>query len=316
MRRFLTFCVLIIMFVTSLVAQKDAYIFTYFDTQKENAGLCIAYSYDGFHWTAINNNRPVMHPTIGKNKLLRDPSICLSPNGTFHLVWTTGWNDRIIGYASSKDLLNWSEQKAIPVMKKFPSARNAWAPEIFYDETDKHYYIFWASTVPDNKDVKTEGCLSENDYNHRIYYTKTRNFKRFSKTRLFFNPDFNAIDAAIVRCPATGELIMAVKNENLKPAEKNIRITRAKSMKTGFSTSVSAPIHEGKWCEGPSPLYVGDELVVFYDMYGSHRYAASVSRDNGHTWKDATHRISMPKGMSHGTAIAVPKPVVDRLTQM
>ena len=126
--------------------------------------------------------------------------------------------------------------------------------------------------------MKTEGCLSENDYNHRIYCTTTRDFRRFSKTRLWYNPDFNAIDAAIVRDAQTGDYIMAVKNENLNPAEKNIRIARTRSIKKGFPNEVSAPINSrsdknGKpyWCEGPAPLYVGNDLVVYYDMYGAHQ---------------------------------------------
>lgn len=300
----------------------NAYIFTYFDTKKQDAGLCIAYSYDGYTWTAINDNRPVMRPMVGRDRLLRDPSICLSPDGTFHLVWTVGWSGQSIGYASSRDLVHWSEQRELPVMKDFPTARNTWAPELFRDETSGTYYIFWASTVPGDKKVRTEGCLSEDDYNHRIYCTKTRDFRKFTKTRLWFNPEFNAIDAAVVRNPQTGELIMAVKNENLHPAEKNIRITRSSSMKKGFPSKVSAPINsrrgtDGKllWCEGPAPLFVGNDLVVYYDMYGAHRFGASISHDNGLSWEDCTDKILMPQGMSHGTAISVPRHVVDALVE-
>ena len=313
-----TLCLL--MSVLPIKAQTDnAYIFTYFDTRKEAAGLCIAYSYDGYTWTAINDGQPVMQPMVGRDKLLRDPSICLAPDGTFHLVWTVGWSGQSIGYATSRDLVHWSEQQELPVMADFPSCRNTWAPELFYDARSKTYYIYWASTVPDAKRIKTEGCVSEDNYNHRIYCTRTRDFRKFSKTRLWYNPDFNAIDAAVVRDPETAGLIMAVKNENLTPPEKNIRIARAKSMKAGFSKTVSAPINmqskDGKplWSEGPSPLFVGNDLVVFYDMYGAHRYGASVSHDHGQTWEDCTDRIRMPRGMSHGTAIRVPRSVADQL---
>ena len=48
----------------------------------------------------------------GENKL----TICQAPDGTFHMVWTSSWTDRIIGYASSPDLIHWSEQRSIPVM--------------------------------------------------------------------------------------------------------------------------------------------------------------------------------------------------------
>lgn len=37
---------------------------------------------------------------------MRDPSICQGPDGIYHLVWTSSWTDRIIGYASSRDLIH------------------------------------------------------------------------------------------------------------------------------------------------------------------------------------------------------------------
>lgn len=290
-------------------------MFSYFDTKKQSAGLCLAVSYDGYTWTAINDNKPVMKPAIGKDKLLRDPSICQAPDGTFHMVWTSGWHDDIIGYAWSKDLIHWSEQKEIPVMKEYKGTLNSWAPELFYDKKTKLYYIYWASTVPGAKGVKSEGCLSENNYNHRIYYCTTKDFKTFSKTKLYYNPDFNAIDAAVVEDPVTGELIMTVKDEGLKPEKKYIVVTKGKSMKKGFSTSVQPPITpKGVRCEGPSPLFLeNNDLIVYYDMYSKHKYGAVLSKDHGKTWEDVTAKISMPKGMSHGTAIGVDRGVVENL---
>lgn len=305
---------LLLLCASALFAQEKAYIYTYFDTKKEAAGLCLAYSLDGYTWTPINKNEPIMRPTIGKDKLLRDPSICQDPDGTFHLVWTSSWTDQIIGYAHSTDLLHWSEQEAIPVMKDYPTARNSWAPELFYDSKKKTYYIFWASTVPGAKEVSTDGCISEDEYNHRIYCCTTKDFKKFSKTRLWFNPSFNAIDAAVKQDPETGELIMAVKNENLNPREKNIRVTFSRSMKKGFPTEVSEPIHLCKNCEGPSPLFLENgDLIVYYDMYTKHCFGASLSKDHGKTWTDVTDKISMPKGMSHGTAIAVDRKYVEAI---
>ncbi len=63
------------------------------------------------------------------------------------MVWTVSWNDKGIGYASSSDLINWSEQKFIPVMQHEEKARNSWAPEITYDSKKDRYMIYWASTI-------------------------------------------------------------------------------------------------------------------------------------------------------------------------
>jgi beta-galactosidase len=64
----------------------------------------------------------------------RDPCVVQAPDGTFHMVWTTAWNGKTIGYASSKNLTNWSEQRAIPVMASEPGVKNCWAPEVAYDD--------------------------------------------------------------------------------------------------------------------------------------------------------------------------------------
>jgi beta-xylosidase len=89
------------------------------------------------------------------------------------MVWTVSWNDKGIGYASSPDLIHWSEQKFIPVMENEDSARNCWAPEITYDKKNKEYIIYWATTIAGKFPVDK---TIENGYNHRIYSTRTKDF--------------------------------------------------------------------------------------------------------------------------------------------
>ena len=288
--------------LTGLIA-RDVYLFSYFIG--ENDGLHLAYSYDGLRWTELNGGHPLVTPTVGSDRLMRDPSIVQSPDGLFHMVWTSSWHDRIIGYASSPDLIHWSEQRAIPVMEHEPDALNCWAPELFYDEASETYYIFWATTIPERHKA-VASTDNEKPWNHRIYSCTTRDFVTFSETRIFFNPDFNVIDAAIVRDPKTKELIMVVKNENSLPAEKNLRITTTKKIRKGFPTKVSRPITpDGVWSEGPAPLFVGDTLYVYFDMYTSHRYGVVRSLDHGKTWEDQSDLLQMPKGIRHGTAFCV-----------
>lgn len=297
--------------VMTIFAGETAYLFSYFINDSKD-GLHLAYSYDGLNWTPLNGGRSFLTPAVGKDKLMRDPSICQSPDGTFHMVWTSSWTDRIIGYASSRDLIHWSEQQAIPVMMHEPKAHNCWAPELFYDEPSETYYIFWATTIPGrHKEVPTSE--SEKGLNHRMYYVTTKDFRTFSKTKMFFNPDFSVIDAAIVKNPTQGDLIMVVKNENSNPPEKNLRVTRTKNIAKGFPTKVSAPITGKYWAEGPAPLFVGDALYVYFDKYRDHRYGAVRSLDHGETWEDVSDQVSFPRGIRHGTAFAVDASVVESL---
>jgi beta-xylosidase len=151
----------------------DVFLFSYFKGNGED-GLHLAYSEDGLRWQALHHDSSFLTPTVGKDKLMRDPCIVQSPDGTFHMVWTVSWNEKGLGYAHSKDLVHWSEQQYIPVMEHEKDARNCWAPEIFYDEAGKQFMIYWATTIsgrfPETQSSK------ENSYNHRMYYVTTNEF--------------------------------------------------------------------------------------------------------------------------------------------
>jgi beta-xylosidase len=314
MKRHLSLLLVLLLVSLSATCGNKVYLFSYFINNSRD-GLHLAYSRDGLKWTALNDGRALLVPTVGKDRLMRDPSVVQGPDGTFHMVWTSSWTDRIIGYASSPDLIHWSEQKSIPVMMHEPEAHNCWAPELFYDEPSQTYYIYWATTIPGrHKEVPV--IESEKGLNHRIYYVTTKDFVNFSETRMFFNPDFSVIDAAIVRDEKRNDLIMVVKNENSLPAEKNLRITRTANIQEGFPTEVSPSITGDYWCEGPAPLFIGDDLYIYFDKYRNHQYGAVRSTDHGETWQDISDQVSFPRGIRHGTAFAVDSEVLDRLLSL
>jgi len=305
----------IVLLLASCGTKKDVFIFSYFGDQA--FGLKLAYSLDGYHFTEAyrNDSMPFMAPYLGEDKLLRDPSIIKGADGLFHMVWTTGWHDHIIGHASSEDLVHWGEQQVIPVMIDVPEARNSWAPELYYDEPSGLYYIFWATTIPGrfegNNDPNVEGGL-----NHRIFAVTTKDFVDYSDTFLFFDPGFSVIDAAIVRSPIDGAIIMAYKNETVVPiAEKNIRISKrikeegslASSLTEGVWGPVSDPISGDIWAEGPSPVFIGDTLMVYYDQFTNGTYGISCSKDNGNTWEIIPReQYAFPAGETrHGTVFKI-----------
>lgn len=291
---------------TSPKEEETVYLFSYFKGNGD--GLHLAYSKDGMKWEALNGDSIYLKPCIGKDSLMRDPSIVVDDAGVFHMVWTTGWWDKGIGYASSTDLKNWSEQRNIPVMEKFEGTKNTWAPELFYDRKDKTFYIFWASTIPGAfPDLPTSE--SEKGLNHRQYYVTTKDFKTFSETKLFFDPGFSVIDGAIFE--KDNLFYLFVKNENSAPAEKNIRIT-SNSKPYDFPVKVSAPITGDYWAEGPAPLMVGDYVYVYFDKYRDKRYGAIRSK-NMKEWEDVSDSVSFPSGLRHGTAFTVSKDIFDNL---
>jgi beta-galactosidase len=225
------------------------------------------------------------------------------------MVWTSGWWDRGIGYASSKDLVHWSDQQNVPVMEYEPTAKNAWAPELFYDKKSKDYYIFWASTVP-SLHPNAPDSATEKGLNHRLYSVTTKDFNSFTPTRLFFDPDFSVIDGTILQ--KGREYMLFLKNETLRPVQKNIRVTATFDLQKGFATQVSSSITGKYWAEGPSPLSIDSYIYVYFDKYRDHKYGAVRSKD-GATWEDISDKVSFPKGMRHGTAFVVSRKMVEEL---
>ncbi len=286
-------------------APGPAYLFSYFINNGED-GLHLAWSTNGYHWQTLNQGHSLLKPEVGESKLMRDPCLLLGPDQTFHMVWTTSWGGKTIGYSSSKDLVHWSAQQALPVMADEPATLNCWAPEVFWDASKQQFIIFWASTVT-NRFRETAG-QAERDYNHRIYATTTKDFKSFSPTRLFYNPGFNIIDATMLA--AQGRFYLIFKDETLHPEKKHLGFASADSPEGPFGPP--APPFTPSWVEGPTALKVGDDYIVYFDCYRDHHYGAMKSTDLLH-WEDVTSRLSMPRGLRHGTALAVPATLLETL---
>ena len=248
--------------------QNEAYLFSYFVDNGQD-GLHLAYSVDGLAWKALNNGESLLTPQVGNDKLMRDPCILPGPDGLFHMVWTVSWGEKGIGYASSKDLITWSEQKYIPVMEHEPDAKNCWAPEVFYDDVEQQYLIFWATTIPGRfpeTDFQNNDGTPGQGNNHRMYYVTTDDFAEFSETRIFYDHGFNVIDATIIKTDSN--YTMFLKDETNKPftPQKNIKMATS-SQAEGPYSDASEPITGAYWAEGPTVVKIGDYWHLYFDKY-------------------------------------------------
>jgi beta-xylosidase len=288
-------------------ADDSVLLFTSFRKNGQD-GLHLMWSRDGYTWTALKNDASFLEPKVG-GKLMRDPNIIQGPDGTFHMVWTTGWTSNGLGYASSKDLLDWSPQQLVEVMTHEPKTRNVWAPELFYLAARQEFLIFWSSTIPGRfPETATNG---DKGYNHRIYATTTKDFKTYSPTTLFYNDGFNVIDATIVQDGS--RFVMLLKDETLNPPQKNLRL--AVSDKPEGPYGKAAPAFTGKyWAEGPTVIKIGDTWFVYFDRYREHRYGVATTKDFK-TWNDESDKVSFPKDHRHGTVFRVSRAVFEKLPQ-
>jgi hypothetical protein len=301
----------------AIVAQVDTnsqhfYLFSYFDNLNDGAGARLAVSSDAINWQKINEGDPVIIPELSSERLMRDPCVCYDArSGVFHLIWTTGWNQKTIGYAAVKDLRDWSRavQKEIPVGEAIPNCACCWAPEIFYDDIKDSFMVYWSTE---------RGTAGK-----RGYYCMTKDFKSVAATTPFFDPGYSVIDESIIKV-SDGLYYMFFKDERegfeAGKQAKNIHYvygpTPQGSWRWNDSTTwdkVSPPITTSG-CEGPSPIKIGNEYRVYFDFY----YQVSTSYRMVKVTDLTTTASPWPQGdtlmtetgifnYSHGTILEIPR---------
>ncbi len=286
-------------------AQKN-YLFAYFVevTQGRGDGLRLAHSHDGRHWGAIGAGKVFMPASVGGGSF-RDPHLSLTPDGLYHLVWTTScvpWaeancvQDRGLGHATSPDLVNWSDADYITVDL---NVEHVWAPETFYDAETGQTMIFWSSPVD-----QTSGSDP-----HDIYYILTSDFVTFTEPAILYSrPGRNFIDATIY--DRGDEYLMIIKDE--ADGQKNLRALVSTQLHgpSAWTTDPSAPITGSYAAEGPSFLERDGSLFVYFDKYGEGAYGAleattAGALDTPSAWQDISASVFFP-GVRHGTPIEVP----------
>lgn len=301
MVRFVKVLIVFVLFVQFSSAQKELYISTSFH-EPANEGLRYIYSKDGIHWDSISG--AWLKPTVGNQKVLRDPSITQTPDGIFHLVWTSSWKgDLGFGYAKSKDLIHWSKEQFIPVMKTEPTTVNVWAPDIFYDNEKGEFVVVWASCIPN----RFKKGMEDEKNNHRLYYITTKDFKTISATKLFYDPGFSSIDATIVK-RAKNDYVLVFK-DNTRP-NRNLKVAFSKSP-TGPYSKASNSFSES-FVEGPTVEKVADNYVIYFDEYQKFSYGAVSTKDFIH-FGNISKKISVPKGHKHGTIFKAPALLIENL---
>lgn len=276
---------------------RAAYLFTSF--RDNGDGLHLAYSDDARDWTELK--RVFLKPEVG-SKLMRDPHILHGPDGRYHMVWTSGWSDKGIGYASSADLLEWSEQKFLPLTAGIAGVQTTWAPEIYWLEKEASYLIVWSSATPMDGFEKPQ---------HRAYYVLTKDFESFTEPKIFFDPGFNNIDTTMVRMD--GKFVIFFKETDDQPAKiwGSIHAAVADSP-LGPYKLLPTPVLDKQRAEGPAAVVIDDKALVYFDYYADHRYGARESGDLM-DWKDVTGFSNIVNGQRHGSILEVPDEILEGL---
>lgn len=163
--------------------QLEGYVMVYH--KDADHGLHMAYSWDGYTWTALNNDAPIMAgDTIAEQHGIRDPYIFRSPkDGSFCVAMTDlhvfgqrdgvratrwerpdsyGWgNNRGLVLLRSKDLIHWqrsnldftqltSTDSIIPDWKEVGCV---WAPEMNWDEQRQQIMMHFTTRYKNGRNV-------------------------------------------------------------------------------------------------------------------------------------------------------------------
>lgn len=310
------FCLLLFITPAYSDAQQPAgtdevYLFAFFRGGSQD-GLHLAWSNDGLKWEAIAGDRSFLRPNVGQEKLMRDPSLFRAADGTFHMVWTCGWSEKQIGYSSSKDLINWSEQKTIPVMVNEPECQQCWAPEIRFNKTTGEYIIYWSSTVGPRaarggRGPATAPATRPAAY-FKTYSTTTKDFVTFTPTKVFFDAGFGQIDASIL--DDNGKFILFFKHGG-------------QGTQLAFADKIDGPYtnitdyqfawpNADQW-EGAWPVKIGDSYIAYVDHYRNRNRMGAWRSKDLKTWENITDQTSGLFDIRHGSVIKVPRSMIATL---
>ncbi len=278
---------MIVFLVAACSPKRDVYVCL--STQDSDLpGLELLYSYDGYHWQAVDSSLNV--PVLGDGTLT-DPSITQGTDGVYRLLWVASKDGREgIGYSSSKDLLEWSEPTFITMALPDSVLLNVSTPRLIYDEQARSYLVYW---------------ISDRQGDKQVYGFTTQEFLSFSMARTVFDPEIDVQDPYII-CRTSKDYVLIVRDET--PSES--------SLKVAFSTYPAGPydrtslsftsFQTGK----PSVVKIGAKWLVYHQKETDGKTFAVTTLDFD-SFETISDEISVPESHGCGTIFYV-KPALFR----
>lgn len=288
----------------------SAYLFTYFtgNTGNEEA-IRFAISKDGYTYTALNGNEPVITSAkISSTGGVRDPHILRGADGkTFYMVVTDmvsakGWSsNRAMVLLKSTDLINWSSS-VVNIQKRFANQENllrVWAPQTIYDPQAGKYMIYWSMKHGDDPD--------------KIYYAyANKDFTDLESEpkQLFFSPSNGAcIDGDIIYHKGKYHLFFKTEGQGngIKQAVSD-RLTEGYVQQDKYLQQTTDAV------EGAAvfKLNNSDDYILMYDVYMKGKYQFTKSSDL-ENFKVVDEAVSMDFHPRHGTVLPINEKELQRL---
>jgi len=287
-----------------------AYLFTYFTgNAKTEEAICFAVSTDGYHYKALNNNKPIISSEkISSTGGVRDPHILRGEDGkTFYMVATdmvsaNGWDsNRAMVLLKSNDLIHWASA-VVNIQKRFPDNENlkrVWAPQTIYDKAVKKYMVYWSMKHGNGPD--------------KIYYAYANADFTDLETepkQLFFSPtNGSCIDGDIIYDKGKYNLFFKTEGNGngIKKAVSD-QLTSGYVLKDNYVQQTKEAV-EGA---GVFKLNQGNEYILMYDVYMKGQYQFTKSNDLTH-FNVVDQDVSMDFHPRHGTVLPINQQELSRL---
>ncbi|WP_328772527.1 family 43 glycosylhydrolase [Streptomyces sp. NBC_00286] len=307
------------------------YLFAYFTGEGTADGEQIRYALsrgnDPLHWRELNAGKPVLTSTIGE-KGLRDPFVIRAPKGDkFYMIATDlrmyenssgSWDDvqrhgsKSIMVWESTDLVNWTDQRLVKVSPD--NAGNTWAPEAYWDEKLGEFVVFWASKLYAADDPDHTGST----YNKMMYAT-TKDFRTFSKPKVWNDPGYSVIDSTVVQ--HKGTYYRYTKDErdpnSSSPCAKFITGEKSRTLTSTKYDFVADCIGNGAMDRGEGPTVfksnTENKWYLFIDEYGGRGYIPFETTDLDSGKWTPSQNYQLPTSPRHGTVMPVTQKEYDRL---
>ncbi len=205
---------------------KNRYLFAYFTgTSKEGQTIHLAVSEDGYNYTALRNNEPVIIPSKGVGNV-RDPYIWYNEQDNYYYILATDLdftdgggtysnNSQSFIIWRSKDLVNWYDETFIDVSKMahlIGDTRNmsaVWAPQVLWDGSAYVVYFTLACNATSWFDIvylKTTDLMNPDAYYEFDYILGNSTGNGVCDT-------YGVIDADIIHNPGDGKYYLFYKTE-------------------------------------------------------------------------------------------------------
>lgn len=288
------------MYATPAKSQSGKYLFCYFvGNEPEQERIHFAVSEDGYNFTALNNNEPVIIQTKGK-KCVRDPYIFKGQDGFYYIIGTDmkcteGWtsNHALVTW-KSKDLVNWIDETIIDICDfggEFANTTRAWAPQAIWDEKVQKYMIYWAHSTVEN-DVAG------------MYYAYSDDMKTMTVPKpLYIRKGIQTIDGDIAYNNENGMYYLYFKHDE----DQTIAYVKSPNL-TGPYEDAPVVVSLAKTGVEGSEIYniTGtDQWVMVMDEYGTDRFFMQQTADFENFKAVNPDDYSMPFNPRHGSIVAI-----------